>query len=110
MNAFLLTTLSAITLLSLSVAVAMVAKRFRFPYMVALVGFGMLLAYVARVPVFSFVDDFQLTPGVLLYVFLPILLFEAAYNIGYKDFFRNIKTISALAVGSLLISAVLIGF
>jgi CPA1 family monovalent cation:H+ antiporter len=110
MSTFLLTTLSAITLLSLSVAVAMVAKRYRFPYTVALVGFGMLLAYAAKVPMFAFIDDFQLTPGVLLYVFLPILLFEAAYNIGYKDFFRNVKSISALAVVSLLISAVLVGY
>ncbi len=110
MSPFLLTTLSAITLLSLSVAVAMIAKRFRFPYTVALVGTGMILAYVARFQVFAFVDDFQLTPGVLLYIFLPILLFEAAYNIGYKDFFRNVKSISALAVISLLVSAVFIGF
>lgn len=46
----------------------------------------------------------------LLYIFLPILLFEAAYNIGYKDFFRNIRSISTLAVFSLIISAVLIAF
>lgn len=110
MNSFLLTTLSAITLLSFAVITAVISKRFRFPYTVALVGVGMILAYVAKIPVLAFIDDFKLTPEVLLYVFLPILLFEAAYNIGYKEFFRNSKSIAALSVVSLIASAVVIGF
>ena len=110
MNSFLLSTLSAIALLSIAVIVAIIAKRFRFPYTVALVGCGMAIAFLADYPLFAFIDDFKLTPEMLLYVFLPILLFEAAYNIGYKDFFRNIKSISALAVISLIVSAGAIAF
>lgn len=108
MNAFLLSTLSAIVLLALSTLVFIFAKRFRFPYTVALVATGILIAFSTQIPLLSFLDDFQLTPELLLYIFLPILLFEAAYNIDYKDFFRNLRSISALAVISLIISACLI--
>lgn len=110
MNTFLLATLSAIALLTLATLVYVLAKKFKLPYTVALVGTGMLVAFSARFAPLSFLDDFRLTPEMLLYVFLPILLFEAAYNIQYKDFFRNVRSISALAVISLLVSAVVIGF
>lgn len=38
-------------------------------------------------------------------VFLPVLLFEAAYNINYRHILNNWKTISILATFGLLISA-----
>lgn len=110
MSTFLLTALSGITLLTVSTLVFVVAKRFRFPYTVALVAFGMCLAGLAQIEIFSFIDDFRLTPDMLLYVFLPILLFESAYNIPYRDFLRNIRSISALAIVSLVVSAGLIAF
>ncbi|MFC1797953.1 cation:proton antiporter [Patescibacteria group bacterium] len=43
-------------------------------------------------------DDFKLTPDVLFFVFLPVLLFEAAYNINYRQLLSNWKAISALAI------------
>lgn len=110
MNTFLLATLSAITLLTLSTLVFVVARRYKLPYTVALVGCGMLVALATRFQPLAFLDDFRLTPEMLLYVFLPILLFEAAYNIQYKDFFRNVRSISALAVISLIVSAGIIGW
>lgn len=65
---------------------------------------------INALPAAGFLDDFRLTPEMLLYIFLPILLFEAAYNISYKDFFRNIRSISALSIVGLLISAIVIAF
>jgi CPA1 family monovalent cation:H+ antiporter len=47
---------------------------------------------------FSFIDDFTLTPDLLFFVFLPVLLFEAAYNINYRKLLNNWKTITAMAV------------
>lgn len=110
MDTFLLATLSFISLLAIALGVYLIAQKTKFPYTVALVGSGMIIALLARIPAFSFLDDFQLTPGVLLYVFLPILLFESAYNIRYKEFLRNIRSISLLAIISLVISAGVIAF
>lgn len=44
----------------------------------------------------------------LLYVFLPILLFESAYNITYHDLRKSIFSVASLATISLLISTILI--
>jgi CPA1 family monovalent cation:H+ antiporter len=76
---------------------------------VLLVVVGMGVALLSRISLFSFVDDFVLTPEVLLYVFLPILLFESAYNIKYREIMRNAYSIGLLSVVSLVISSVVIG-
>jgi monovalent cation:H+ antiporter, CPA1 family len=107
MSEFLLSASSLIFLMIAASGVYLLAKRFHVPYTVLLVAVGIVLAFVARVPAFSFIDDFALTPEVLLYVFLPVLLFESAYNIKYRELSRNVWTISALAVIALLISAFL---
>ena len=65
----------------------------------------MLIAYGAKYGIIPFIDDFELTPELLFYVFLPILLFESAYTVRYKELLRNIRSISALAIVSLIISA-----
>jgi hypothetical protein len=57
-----------------------------------------LLIPVSNLPFFAFLDDFVLTPDVLFYIFLPILLFESAYNIKYKQLISNWKSISILSV------------
>lgn len=110
MNPFLLSTLSLIVLLCLSCATYFLAKRIRLPYTVTLVAIGMVIALVAKyVPSLSFITDFHLTPDILLYVFLPILLFESAYNMNYRELMRNIRSVSLLAVASLVISTAIIG-
>ncbi|MDR2640197.1 MAG: cation:proton antiporter [Candidatus Peribacteria bacterium] len=43
-------------------------------------------------------NHFKLTPELLFYVFLPILLFESAYNINYRQLLKNYKVISLLAI------------
>lgn len=108
MSTFLLITLSLITLLMISTGVFLLSKRFNFPYTVSLVGVGLLIALVSEFSIFAFLDDFRLTPDILLYIFLPILLFESAYNIKYKEMLRSAKAISLLAIVSLIVSAFLI--
>lgn len=70
----------------------------------------MCIAFLANRGFLSFIDDFELTSDMLFYVFLPILLFESAYTIRYKELLRNIRSISALAIISLIVSAFVIAF
>lgn len=105
MSDFFLVTSSFIVLLVASSGFAYLAKLWKIPATVALVTLGMLLALLAKFQAFSFLDDFELSSDILFYVFLPILLFESAYEIRYKELLRNIRSISALAVISLIISA-----
>ncbi len=104
--------LSLFTLLALSSAVFFVAKRFKVPYTVLLVLVGLLLVPIVKLPylepVFGFLDDLKLTPELLFYIFLPILIFESAFNMNVRKMIDNVWSISLLAVVGLLVSTVLI--
>ncbi|HMA38134.1 MAG TPA: Na+/H+ antiporter [Chloroflexia bacterium] len=96
---------SAITLFWMLVAVAVVAlltKRIRVPYTVALVIAGLVIAVVPGAP------TVQLTPDLILAVFLPALVFEAAYNLHFGQLRENLRTISALAIPGVLLTAVVV--
>ena len=75
-----------ITILWMLVAVAAVAlltKRIRLPYTVALVIAGLIIAFVPGTP------KVDLTPDLILSVFLPTLIFEAAYNLNFQHLREN---------------------
>jgi len=91
---FLTATISVISLLLISGFTYIVSKKINLPYTVMLVLVGLMLVPLSKVAFFGFIDDFQLTPDILFYVFLPILLFESSYNINYRDLLKNWKTIS----------------
>lgn len=100
--------LALFVLLALSCLTYFCAARFKIPYSVLLVAVGLVLVPVTGVPGFAFLKDFQLTPELLFYLFLPVLIFESAYNIRVRQMQENIISISALAIVSLVISAVLV--
>jgi len=95
---FITQTLSLLVLLVISSFTYILSKKINFPYTVLLVLIGLLLVPISNIEFFHFIDDFQLTPDILFFVFLPVLLFEAAYNINYKQLLNNWKAITALAI------------
>ena len=100
--------LSLFVLLAISCLTYFAAARLKTPYTVLLVAVGLVLVPVSDIPLFSFLKDFKLTPELLFYMFLPVLIFESAYNIRMQKLQENIMSISALAVVSLLMSAVFV--
>ncbi|MDP5039095.1 MAG: sodium:proton antiporter [Candidatus Gracilibacteria bacterium] len=105
---FLSSTLSVFFLLTISVLIYLFTKKINFPYTVALLLVGIGLIPLSNTDFFGFINHFQLTPEVLFYVFLPILLFESAYNISYRQMMKNYKAIVGMAVFGLLISTFII--
>lgn len=95
---------SLFVLLLISVGTAVMARRIRIPYTVLLVLVGTGLAFLAQLEWFTFIKEFRLTPELLFYIFLPILIFESAYNMQIRDLQANIRSISWLSIASLLIS------
>jgi len=75
------------------VALATLAKRFETPYPIVLVIAGLFLSLIPRVP------HIELNPDVVFLLFLPPLLFAAAYQTSWRDFRYNISSISLLALG-----------
>ena len=81
-----------ILLFVVATAVAIAVQRLAVPYTVALVftGLGLGLLHAFQAP--------HLTKALLFNVFLPGLLFEAAFHIDFKQFWRNRLTINSLAL------------
>lgn len=97
--------LSLITLLFLSIFAHMAAPRLRLPYSVLLVLVGFLLIPLSKLPLFSYITSFQLTSELLFFIFLPILIFESAFNMNIRRISENMAAISALSIVGLLLSA-----
>ncbi|MEJ2144076.1 MAG: Na+/H+ antiporter [Acidobacteriota bacterium] len=76
-------------------AVAIGVRRLQMPYTVALVLAGLLLGFTHAINVP------HLTKEILFSIFLPGLLFEAAFHIEFTQFWRNKTTIVSLAVPGL---------
>ncbi|KAF3976849.1 MAG: sodium:proton antiporter [Methylococcales symbiont of Iophon sp. n. MRB-2018] len=102
--------LAIFTLLFISLGVNVLALKLRIPYTVLLVIAGSLLVPFSQIEFFSFITTFQLTPELLFFVFLPVLIFESAYNIKVRNIKDNKIAISLLAIVGLLISTVFIGY
>ncbi|MDD4151109.1 MAG: sodium:proton antiporter [Candidatus Gracilibacteria bacterium] len=100
--------LSLIFLLTASCFTFILSKKLNFPYTVMLVLVGILIIPIVKIGHFTFIRDFKLTPDMLFFIFLPILIFESAYNINYKDLLKNIAPVFALSVVGILISIVTI--
>lgn len=93
-NAFLI-------LLTVATLVAASCRRLRIPYTIALVAVGLVLGAFGRI------DAPQLDKELLFAVFLPGLLFEAAYHLKSDEFWRNKFAIIMLAVPGVIVSIAL---
>jgi CPA1 family monovalent cation:H+ antiporter len=87
-----------ILLFSAATAVAMAARRLKIPYTVALVLAGLGLG-ATRV-----IEGVHLTKELLYAVFLPGLIFEAAYHLKVSEFRENARAILALAVPGVVVA------
>lgn len=104
--------LALFVLLALSTGVYFVAKRIKIPYTILLVLVGLLLVPLVQLPglnnVFGFLADAALTPDLLFFIFLPILIFESAFNMDIRKVVENVWSIGLLSVVGLLLSTGLI--
>jgi CPA1 family monovalent cation:H+ antiporter len=102
-----------IWLLIAASAIAILAKRLRAPYTVALVAGGLMLSAL-RLPRLSPLDPGQrpdwLTPDVILIVFLPAIVFEGGVKLNVKDLLRNSAPLLLLANLGVLLAALVTGY
>ena len=103
---------TGITLLMLVAAVTtVVIKRLdKLPLTIGLVFVGIGISYASTsIPGFGSLAHFELSPDLVLFVFIPTLIFESAFNLNARQLGRNIVPILTLAVPGLLISTAIIG-
>jgi Na+/H+ antiporter len=87
---FLLVTVAALTAL---------ARVLRVPYPILLVVGGSLVGFAPGVP------DVQLEPDLVLLIFLPPLLFNAAYFSSVRDLRADVRSITLTSIGLVLLTA-----
>lgn len=79
-----------------TVALTALARRLGLPYPILLTLGGLVLGFVPNLP------DVELEPELVFLLFLPPVLFAAAYATSWRDFWANRRPILLLAVGLVL--------
>lgn len=92
-----------VALLLVASAVAMAAKYVRVPYTLLLVMVGLIISPM------HFLPPVHISPDLILLIFLPALLFEAAWNLKLNHLRENLLPILMLAVAGVLLSVGVIG-
>ena len=95
-------------LLTLAVLLGLFARRVGVPLSVVLVVIGFLAAAVGLTPEIGQLQG-EAFEEVVVFLFLPVLVFAAALGIDLRAFMRNLGAILTLAVVAFLVSAVLVG-
>ncbi len=103
MNQFLLTETLIIELLLVVSLVAIVVRRLRVPYTVALVLVGLLIT-------FGQPSQLDLTPELILALFVPPLVFEAAFHLEFNRLRDTLLPILVLAIPGVLLTTTVVGF
>lgn len=87
-----------VALLLIAAAVAVLARRVGVPYTVGLVVVGLVVGLVTHPSAVSLSSD------LVFYVFLPVLLFEAAFSLEARHLLADWRRILALAVPGVLVA------
>ncbi len=93
-----------IYLVLIILALVMLANKLRLPYPVILVLGGLALSSVSR---FS---KITIDPELVFFIFLPPLLYEAAWQISWKEFWKWRRIIASFAFLIVLITSCVVAF
>lgn len=93
-----------VVLLVLATSVGILSHRVRLPYTVLLMLVGILLSFIGLVP------RIELTQDLLMGVFLPALLFEAAIHFPFVELKKYLPTIATLAAPGVILTALATAF
>ncbi len=89
-----------ILIMALMISASAIAVKIRVPAPLLLIIVGLVIGFMPGLPPIS------LDPQMIMLIFLPPLLYDAAFNISFNDFKTHMHTISTLAVGLVLVTIV----
>ncbi|MEO5594566.1 MAG: Na+/H+ antiporter [Chitinophagaceae bacterium] len=93
-----------LSLLFLSSMLTMLSEKLRISYPIFLVIAGLLISFIPGIPVIS------LQPDLVFLIFLPPLLYAAAWNTSWKDFWQYKRPIIMLATGLVIFTSAGVAF
>ena len=92
-------------LLFVATATAVLTKRIRMPLSVMLVVVGLLLGELLRSwPTLAPLGQLRLSEELLMYIFLPTLVFQAAFAMDTRLLLKNLTPVLVLAIPAVFIS------
>ncbi len=91
-----------LSLLFIITMLTMLSSKIKIPYPIFLVIGGLMISVVPGVP------NIVLDPGIVFLLFLPPLLYAAAWNTSWKDFWKAIRPISLLGFGCVIFTSALV--
>ena len=91
-------------LLACAVALGWLARKLNVPYPIALVVGGAALGFL------PFGPKVELEPNLVLVIILPPVLYVAALRTSWRDFKRNIRPITLLAVPLVIVTTVVVAW
>ncbi len=99
------------TMLLVALSIYQISRSTKLPFTVLLVLAGIsITALSSSVPVLQKAEAaLSISPDLILFVFLPALIFESSYNLDASQLRRNAVPILSLAIPGLLLSTGLIG-
>jgi len=96
--------LLVISLLFLVSMLAMLSDKLRISYPIFLVIAGLGISMIPGIP------QIRLDPNIVFIIFLPPLLYAAAWNTSWNEFWRMRRPINLLAFGLVLLTAVAVAY
>ncbi|MCW3465296.1 Na+/H+ antiporter [Chitinophaga nivalis] len=87
-----------IFILAIMIGLTAIAEKIKLPYPIVLIVAGIAIGLIPAMPAIT------LNPDIIMLIFLPPLLYDAAFNISFQEFRTHISTISSLAIGLVFIT------
>ncbi|KXH85967.1 Na+/H+ antiporter [Chryseobacterium kwangjuense] len=80
-------------IMALMIGISGLAGKIKIPVPMLLLIAGIMIGFVPAMP------EVEINPEIIMLLFLPPLLYDAAFNISFQQFKTNINTIGTLAIG-----------
>src|SRR5678816_87798 len=93
-----------VTLILIILGLVMLANRIRIAYPIVLVLGGLLLSFTARFA------NIIIDPEWIFFIFLPPLLYESAWQVSWKEFWRWRRIITSFAFPIVILTSCVIAF
>ncbi|KFF25784.1 Na+/H+ antiporter [Chryseobacterium vrystaatense] len=82
-----------LVIMALMIGISGLAGKIKIPVPMLLLIAGIMIGFVPAMP------EIEINPEIIMLLFLPPLLYDAAFNISFQQFKTNINTIGTLAIG-----------
>lgn len=89
-----------LVIMALMIGISGLAGKIKIPVPMLLLIAGIMIGFVPAMP------EVEMNPEIIMLLFLPPLLYDAAFNISFQHFKTNLNTIGTLAIGLVFLTTI----